>query len=79
MRIDIGDVEYVNIAGGEFVDEAGAFDEYYLQFGELSIEMDSENLRRLAVDCINHLMVNGHKFDFCCTEMGQKEIDWLGK
>lgn len=66
--------EYNNIAGGEFSDEAGVTDEYYLQFNGLDISIDSENLKRIAVDAINHLMVNGHKFSFGFTDMGQKEI-----
>ena len=74
MRIDIELDKYMNIAGGQFCDEAGCVDEYYVQFEDANLEMCSKNLKKMAVDAINHLMVNGHSFDFCFTDMGQKEI-----
>ena len=74
MRIDMELEKYINIAGGQFCDAAGSVDEYYIQFEDVDLEIDSENLKKMAVDAINHLMVNGHSFDFCFTDMGQKEI-----
>lgn len=74
MRIDMELDNYINIAGGQFCDDSGCIDEYYIQFEAVNLEMDSENLKRIAVDAINHLMVNGHSFDFFFTDIGQKEI-----
>ena len=74
MRIDMELDGYLNIAGGQFCDEAGCVDEYYIQFEEVNLELDSNSLKKLAVDAINHLMDHGHNFEFVFTDMGQKEI-----
>ena len=74
MRIDMELDGYMNISGGQFCDEVGCVDEYYIQFKDVNLEMDSDNLKKLAVDAINHLMVNGHTFEFGFTDMGHKEL-----
>jgi len=79
MRIDMELDGYMNIAGGQCYDEAGSIDEYYIQFKNATFEMDSENLKKMAVDAINHLMVNGHSFEFCFPGMGQKEITYTSE
>ena len=74
MRLTIELDKYITIAGGQFCDEAGCVDEYYLKFKDADIEMNSETLKKMAVDAINHLIVNGHRFDFCFTDIGEKKL-----
>lgn len=74
MRLHIEIDKYMNIAGGQFWDHDYEYDEYTVQFEDADIEMDSATLKKMVIDAVNHLMVNGHSFEFCYTDMGQKEI-----
>ena len=74
MRVDIEVDKFVSVAGGQFTDESGSVDEYYVQFDGLDLSMNSITLKKFAVEAMNHLMVNGHEFEFGFTDMGQREI-----
>ena len=74
MRVDIEVDKFVSVAGGQWADESGSVDEYWVQFEGLDLSMGSAVLKKFAVKALNHLMVNGHKFEFGFTDVGQKEI-----
>lgn len=46
--------------GGTF-----AFDDYGIQIGELFISgLESKDMKTLAIAVVNHLYLNGHRFEF---------------
>lgn len=73
VEIDEG---FANISGGEYEDKWGGMDEYTLQFKDgLDVEMCSSDLKKLAVEAINHLIINGHRFEFGCSDMGKPKLE----
>jgi hypothetical protein len=74
MRIDLEVDGFSDVAGGQFTDECGTVNKYYIQFKDVFITMNSEDLKKMAVAAINHLMVNDHEFEFRFTNFGQKEV-----
>lgn len=51
----------VTTSGGEFWNDDTKIDEYTLSID--IFELKSERLIQIATDILNHLMVNGHKFE----------------
>ena len=76
MHVDIETEidDYKNIYGGTFFDKSGSFDQFFIEFEGCCLMMKSKDLKRMAVDAINHLMVNGHDFEFDFSDTGQKQL-----
>lgn len=55
--------------GGEFTDpEAGTFDDYGFQLGDLTVHnLTGEEFSKFVCSAMNHLMLNGHRFEFVKT------------
>lgn len=65
--------DFINVCGGEYVfDDNYNLAEYGIQIGDLFIsEMTPEEYKRLAIAMVNHLGVNGHRFELGFHQDGQ--------
>lgn len=64
-------IDFINSFGGEAWDEDICIREYGLQLGDLSLgDIKPEEYRNIGTLIINHLMANGHKFEFIKTQDG---------
>jgi hypothetical protein len=55
----------INTYGGEAWIDDFHLDEYSIQIGNLTIaDIPSKELIKLATTMVNHLIVNGHRFEF---------------
>jgi hypothetical protein len=64
ITLDDGD-NFEQTFGGESYIDNYKMDDYGFQLGELYIHnIKSDELKKLAIASINHLMVNGHDFRF---------------
>lgn len=60
--------------GGEFSDGESHFANYGLDLGEISIsDISPAQYKSLAVDIINHLLVNGYRFEILDNRQGNGE------
>ncbi len=67
------DIDPYNIStyGGESWIDEYEFKEYGIQIGDLTIhEITPEDMKKLGVCIINHLMANGHEFEFYNDNQG---------
>jgi len=56
---------YISTYGGEYTDRDIEWDEYGIQIGDLSIsDIPASAMKILAITMVNHLMLNGHDFEF---------------
>lgn len=64
-------IDFINSFGGEGWDEDIAIREYGIQLGDLTLcDITPEEYKSLGISIINHLMANGHKFEFIKTQDG---------
>lgn len=69
--IEIEDSSCINTFGGEDSHKDYSFAEYGIQIGDLTIsEITPEQMKTLGVAIINHLLSNGHDFEFYNDNQG---------
>lgn len=62
------DQSFVSSFGGESYIDDFEWSEYGIQIGDISIGgLTPETTKRLAMTLINHLILNGHRFDIVRT------------
>lgn len=67
--------DYFSTFGGEIDEDDLIVDEYGIQVDNVSIShIPSEKYKNLAIQMINHLMLNGHTFCFIKDQEGIKII-----
>lgn len=60
--------------GGEFWDGYYEFKDYGLDLGDISINnLSPEQFKGLAIEMINHLLINGYSFEICNDKNGNGE------
>ena len=77
-HMDMDGERFVSTYGGCFTNDCGTVDDYGFSFsGDVSVDgISGVEFSRLAVEAINHLMNNGHDFEFGFDKLsGQKELE----
>lgn len=70
-EVEIESAPSINTFGGEDWVDDYEFREYGIQIGELTIsEISPEEMKKLGVAIIDHLMANGHEFEFYNDNQG---------
>ena len=63
---------YIQTYGGETWIDNQEFNDYGIQIGDLSISgLTGDDMEKLAIEMVNHLMINGHRFKIEKSEKDQ--------
>ena len=63
-----GDCEFCQTFGGEMEDDSGRVDDYGFDLGALTVHgIKGVEFAKLVASAVNHLMLNGHRFEFVQT------------
>lgn len=61
----------ISVYGGEYWDDSYQFSDYGIQLEDVTIaELTPEQYKRLGVQIIDHLLSNGHDFEFYNCNQG---------
>ncbi len=75
VDIDLSGEGVLGTYGGCFIDESGTFDDYGIQAGCITLSgIREKQMTQLAIDMINHLILNGRRFELAFDEMGGEII-----
>lgn len=76
ISLDLDPVNTVATYGGEqWINGSCKIDNYGIQINDFSIDgIPSETAKVLVVALINHLILNGHYFEFFLDENGEKRL-----
>lgn len=68
------EVDHLQTFGGEFWDDDFHFQDYGIALGDLTItSLSPETMKKLGVEIINHLIINGHRFEIRNSTEGNGE------
>lgn len=75
IDIDIEGQEFNGSHGGCFTDECGTVDDYGIVFGDVSLSgIKTNDLIKMSVDAVNHLILNGVEFCFSNDDLSGERI-----
>ena len=76
VKFNTSDLD-IHTFGGEIHDDMGIWDAYGIQLGDLTIhDLQSPQMIELGVTIINHLIVNGHNFEFSDKDPYHKFLEY---